>query len=336
VIYEAIELLKKKTNLRPEEMALVMEEIMSGKARTSDIISFLTELDNKKETVEELTAAVLVMRKYADKIVPKTEIILDTCGTGGDKKGTFNVSTAVAFVACASGITVAKHGNRSVSSHCGSADILEALGVNIKIEKQIVEKCLNEIGIAFLFAQEFHPAMKHAMAARKAIAKKTIFNLLGPLCNPAGATHQLVGVFDGQWTEILAMVLGNLGTVHALVVYGKDGLDEISLCGPTVISEIKRGKIKNYEISPEDFGFKRCRLEDLSGGSAGDNARILLEIFNGAQGFKRDMVVLNSACAIYAADKSDSIKEGIKLASESIDSGKALRKLELLKKYTNG
>jgi len=335
MILKAIEILSQRWDLTPVQMREAMEEIMTGKAETSQIVSFLTGLSKKGETIEELTAAVLVMRRHATKINTKHKVILDTCGTGGDKLGTFNISTAVAFVASASGIAVAKHGNRSVSSRCGSADILEALGINIHMGKEKLEKCLDEIGIAFLFAQDLHPAMKYAMPARKQIGSKTMFNILGPLSNPAAATHQLVGVYDERWTELLAKVLCNLGSVHAMVVHGKDGLDEITITAKTKVSEACEGKIRTYEISPEDFGFKRARLEDLSGGDALTNAMILSDILNGKEGPKRDIVLLNAAAAIYVADKAKSIKEAIAIAADSIDSKRALEKLNLLKEYSH-
>lgn len=335
MIEKAIELLSQSKDLSSNQMQAVMEEIMTGEVDTSGIVSFLTLLNQKGETVEEITAAVSVMRRYATKISVNKTIVLDTCGTGGDRKGTFNVSTAVALVASGSGITVAKHGNRSVSSCCGSADILEALGININMTKEQIEICLNEIGIAFLFAPNLHPAMKYAMPARKQIGKKTIFNILGPLTNPAGATHQLIGVYDGYWTEILAAVLANLGTTHALVVNGQDGLDEITTTTKTLVWEAYKGKLNNYEVWPDDFGIKKANLEDLKGGNAADNARILLDVLKGIPGPRRDIVILNAAAAIYAADKAKSIKEGINLACDSIDSGRALKKLELLRECSN-
>ena len=331
MMQEAIEILSRNKDLATTQMETVMEEIMTGKAQTSQIVSFLTGLNNKGETVQELTAAVSVMRRYVNRISVDREVILDTCGTGGDKKGTFNISTVVAFVACGCGITVAKHGNRSVSSHCGSADILEALGMNINMTNEQLEKCLNEVGIAFLFAPNLHPAMKYAMPARKEMGKRTMFNILGPLTNPAGATHQLVGVYDAHWTNILAAVLAKLGTVHAMVVHGEDGLDEITTTAKTFICEVYEGKLNNYEINPEDFGFKKVRPEDLLGGAVSDNAKILTDILKGKDGPKRDIVILNAAAAIYVADKARTIKEGINLVSESIDSGRAWEKLQLLK-----
>jgi anthranilate phosphoribosyltransferase len=334
MIEEAIEILARHNSLTAKQMEAVMEEIMTGKADTPKIVSFLTTLSDKGETIEELTAAATIMLRHTTKINTKHRLILDTCGTGGDRKGTFNVSTIVAFVASASGIAVAKHGNRSVSSCCGSADILEALGININLSKEKIEKCLDEIGIAFLFAQNLHPAMKYAMPARKQIGKRTMFNILGPLTNPAGATHQLVGVFERKWMEIVGGVLGNLGTLHALIIHGEDGLDEITTTAKTFICEEYKGKIKNYEISPEDFGFKRAKLEDLSGGTAADNAKILIDVLNGKTGPEKDIVLLNAGAAIYAADKANSIKGGIELAKESINSKKALEKLNLLKEYS--
>ena len=333
MIKESIGVLFRKQDLSAGQMTAAMEEIMSGKADMQHIVSFLTALNEKGESVEELTAAVLVMRRYVTKINTKHKIILDTCGTGGDTKGTFNVSTIVAFVASGCAIAVAKHGNRCVSSCCGSADILEALGININLSKEKLENCLDEIGIAFLFAQNLHPAMKYAMPARKQIGKRTMFNILGPLTNPAGATHQLVGVYDKRWTEILAKVLANLGTVHAMVVHGEDGLDEITTTAQTFVSETNNGKINNYEIIPEHFGIKKAKLEDLSGGNASYNAKILLDILNRKPGPQRDIVILNAAAAIYTADKARNLRDGIKLAAESIDSGSALKKLNLLKEY---
>jgi len=329
-----VELLKKKS-LLPQEMMAAMEEIMSGSADTGAVVSFLAALSEKKETPEELAAAARVLRKYALKLNTKHKIVLDTCGTGGDNSGTFNISTAVSFVTAGAGIAVAKHGNRSISSKSGSADVLEVLGVNIQMPIETVEKCLNEAGITFLFAQNFHPAMKYAMPARKQIGRRTMFNILGPLSNPAGATHQLVGVYDEYWTDILARVLADLGVIHALVVHGKDGLDEITTTGETVISEACKGKISTYRIAPEDFGLTRAQPEELAGGSAQYNAKIILDILEGIPGPKRDIVLLNAAAAIYAADSASTIKAGLSLARDSIDSGKAREKLEILKISSN-
>jgi anthranilate phosphoribosyltransferase len=334
IIREAIKKLAVKNNLSSSEMQAVMQGILSGVNDTADIIEFLTFLNEKGETVEELTAAVEVMLKYVEPIIVDKPNILDTCGTGGDKLGTFNISTIAAFVASGAGVVVAKHGNRSVSSTCGSADILEALGVNINMGREKIRKCLEEIGIAFLFAPALHPAMKHVMPARRQIARKTMFNLLGPLINPARATNQLIGVYNSHWPPVLAKVLHNLGTKHVLVVHGRDGLDEVTTTEETIVSEVNHGKFSDYRVAPEDFGFKRSRIEDLSGGNLFDNVRVAQEILNGEPGLKRDIVLLNAGCAIYAADKAASIKEGIKLAIQSIDSKAALKKLELLKEYS--
>ncbi len=334
MIREAIKILGEMKDLSPALMQAVMEEIMTGHADTEDIINFLTSLSNKGESVEEISAAVEVMRRHLTKIYSKSKVILDTCGTGGDKKNTFNISTIVAFVASGCGIKVAKHGNRSVSSKCGSADILEAIGINIGLDSQRLAQCLDEVGIAFLFAQNLHLAMKYAMPARKKIARRTIFNILGPLSNPALATHQLVGVFDSHWTKVIAQVLSNLGAVHALIVCGEDGLDEITTTTSTLVSETYQGKINNYRIDPLELGFKKAQHKDIIGGAIQENVRILFDILEGNHGPKRDIVVLNAAAAIYAADKVSSIKEGIILAVESIDSGRALKKLGLLKEFS--
>ena len=336
MIDDAIHTLAAGKNLSTDEMHRAMEEILAGVAQTADIVAFLTSLNAKGETVEELTAAVEAMLAYVDPIIVDKPHILDTCGTGGDKKGTFNISTITAFVASASGITVAKHGNRSVTSLCGSADLLEALGVNINMDKACIKKCLEEIGIAFLFAPRLHPAMKQVMPARKQIAGKTMFNILGPLINPARATNQLIGVYSVEWTTILVHVLHNLGTKHVLVVHGKDGLDEVTTTEVTHVAECRLGTFSEYEISPEEYGFKRARPEELLGKDIAQNMRIALSVLQGQKGPKRDIVLFNAGCAIYAADKVNSIKEGIALAQDSLDSGKALEKLNLLKEYSQG
>ncbi len=334
MIKDLIKQLLNKKDLADLQMQQVMQEILSGAAETADIVAFLTSLNAKGETVEELTAAVNVMLKYVEPIIVDKPNILDTCGTGGDKKGTFNISTLTALVAGGAGVTVAKHGNRSVSSKCGSADILEALGVNINMDKAKIKKCLEEIGIAFLFAPNLHPAMRLVMPARKQIAQKTMFNILGPLINPARATNQLIGVYSKEWTKPLAQVLHNLGTKHVLVVHGADGLDEVTTTDKTFVSEVKNGRLKDYQITPDDFGLKRAKFNDLLGGSIAENVKIVQRVLAGENGSKRDIVLLNTGCAIYAADKADTISEGIKLAEKSIDSGAAIRKLELLKEYS--
>lgn len=334
MIRDSIELLLEKKDLPEPRMRQVMREILSGEVGTLEIADFLTALSAKGETIEELTAAVRVMLEHVDPISVDRPNILDTCGTGGDQKGSFNISTLAAFSASGAGVTVAKHGNRSVSSRCGSADVLEALGVDINMNKAKIKKCLEDIGIAFLFAPNLHPAMRAVMPARKQIAQKTMFNILGPLINPARATNQLVGVYSRRWVKPLAQVLYNLGSKHVLVVHGSDGLDEVTTTGETFVTEVKDGLLRDYQISPEEFGLRKAGFEELSGGTVEENARIITEVLSGKRGSRRDIVLLNAGCAIYAADKADSIGEGIKLAQEAIDSGKALKKLELLKEYS--
>jgi len=333
MIQQATEILSKGSDLTAAQMEAVMEEIMSGRVDTPQIVSFLTNLNQQGETPRELSAAVKVMRRHAARVQTKHDVVLDTCGTGGDRKHTFNISTAVAFVASGAGIVVAKHGNRSVSSKSGSADVLEALGININMSKDKIGKCFDEIGIAFLFAPNFHPAMKYAMPARKQMGTKTIFNFLGPLSNPAGARYQLVGVYDSAWAHNLAYALGELDVKHALVVHGKDKMDEITTITETLIYEVRDGKVQKYEINPTDFGFQ-AKITDIIGGTPEDNAKILLDVLDGKKSPYRDIVLLNAAAAIYTADTVRSIKEGIGLANESIDSGKAKEKLELLIKYS--
>ncbi|MCM8797407.1 MAG: anthranilate phosphoribosyltransferase [Candidatus Omnitrophica bacterium] len=334
MIKDSIRLLIQKKDLTEEQMLSSMEEILNGFAETADIVEFLAFLNVKGETPEELTTAVKVMLKYVEPIIVDKPNILDTCGTGGDKKGTFNISTLSAFVASGAGITVAKHGNRSVSSKCGSADILEALGVNIQMDRGRIKQCLEEIGIAFLFAPNLHKVMQKVMPARRQIGGRTIFNILGPLINPAGVTNQLIGVYDRDLTMVLAKVLHNLGRRHALVVHGEDGLDEITTTEVTYVSEVNNGRFSDYKIIPEDFGLKRARFADLLGGSLQDNLEIAMDLLKGKSGPKRDILLLNAGAAIYAADRTTSIKEGIALAAHSIDSGAALEKLQLLKEYS--
>ena len=334
MIKDLIKQLVSKRDLTSGQMQQVMLEILSGAVDTADIIAFLTSLNEKGETVAELTAAVGAMLKYVEPIIVDKPNILDTCGTGGDKKGTFNISTVSALVASGAGVTVAKHGNRSVSSKCGSADILEALGVKINMETRKIKKCLEEIGIAFLFAPNLHLAMRHVMPARKQIAQKTIFNILGPLINPARATNQLIGVYSRVWVRPLAEVLHNLGSKHILVVHGADGLDEITTTDKTYVTEVKDGLIKDYEITPEQFGFKRTSVKDLLGGSVQENVEIVRDILAGKKDARREIVLFNAGCAIYAADKAKTIVEGIQLAQASIDSGAASEKLNLLKEYS--
>ncbi len=322
-------------NLNAYEMTYAMNEIMSGNVTPAQIAAFLVALRMKGETIEEITQAVYVMKEKAIKINIKEKTIVDTCGTGGDKVNTFNISTISAIVACGAGVTIAKHGNRAVSSKCGSADLMERLGVKIDTSPSVVEKCLKEIGIGFLFAPIFHPAMKYATPPRREIGVRTIFNILGPLSNPANATSQILGVFRENLTEPLAQVLKNLGIKRAFVVYGEDGMDEVTTTTSTKISELKDGIVKTYNITPEEFGIKRTNISELKGEDIDENVKIALEILKGKKGPKRDIVCLNASFAIVLGGIAKNIKEGIKIAEESIDSGIAMKKLELLRRYTN-
>lgn len=333
MIREAIEKVLKRMDLTEGEMRQVFEEIMTGQATQSQIGSFLTALRMKGETIDEITGAAKVMREGCLKVRAGVELI-DTCGTGGSGTNTFNISTAASFVVAGCGLKVAKHGNRSASSQCGSADVLEALGVKLDIGVGAVEECIREIGIGFMYAPLFHSAMKHATQPRKEIGVRTIFNLLGPLSNPANATSQIMGVYDAKLTEVMAAVLKNLGVKNAFVVYGMDNLDEITITGKTKVSELKDGKIRTYYVTPEKFGIKRARLEDIKGGNAKENAGIILSILKGEPGPRRDVVLMNSSAALVAGSKAKDFKAGIRPASSSIDSGKALDKLQKLIEFT--
>lgn len=325
----------KGIHLSEEQMTAVLTQIMEGKAEPSMIAAFLTALRMKGEHLDEIVGAAKAMRQKAETLAIPPGPVLDTCGTGGDGANTFNISTTAAFVAAGAGITVAKHGNRAVSSRSGSADVLQALGVNIDAEKSNVEQCLRQAGIGFLFAPLMHPAMKHVAEVRKTLGFRTIFNLLGPLTNPAGAHAQVIGVYARKWTSRLAGVLKNLGTRHAFVVYGHDGLDEITMTSFTHVSELKNGNVSNYKLEPEQFGFKRCSLADLKGGTPKENADTIRGILAGERGPKRDTVLLNAAAAITAADKTASMETGLEAARQSIDSGAALQKLKDLCRISN-
>ncbi len=334
MIKDAIAKTVKGTDLTEQEMMFVMDEVMTGGASPAQIGSFITALRMKGETVQEITGAARVMREKATKVECPCDAV-DTCGTGGDESMTFNISTAAAFVAAGSGLTVAKHGNRSVSSRSGSADVLNALGVNIEAEVSRVEECLREAGIGFLFAPALHGAMKYAAPIRREIGIRSIFNILGPLTNPAGASSRVIGVYDPALTDILAKVLFNLGSKHAFIVRGEDGLDEFTLTCETKVTELKGSSIRTYHVKPEDYGFERSAPEDLRGGDPEYNARIILDVLNGKDGPRRDVVLLNSSAAIAAGGGAKSIEEGIAVARGSIDSGAALKKLEILKGMTN-
>lgn len=334
MIKDAIQLLVSNRNLSETEIAECMKEIMEGNATDAQIGSFLTALRMKGETVEEITGAARIMREKAT-MIKAPEGVLDTCGTGGDMSHTFNISTTAAFVVAGAGIPVAKHGNRSVSSQSGSADLLEALGIKIDLPPEKVEKSLFEIGFGFLFAPLFHPAMKFAIGPRREMGIRTIFNILGPITNPAGAKRQILGVYSDSLTETLARVLGNLGADDAIVVHGEDGLDEISISSRTKVSRFSHGKINNYYIEPEDFGLQRGKIEDIHGGTKEDNATITLSILKGEKGLKRDIVLMNSALALIASGKTEDIKTALSMATDAIDSGKAYRKLEEVKRVSN-
>ncbi len=335
MIKEAIGRIVKGEDLAETEMISVMNEVMTGGASPAQTAAFLTALRMKGETVAEITGAARVMREKATRVSAFAENVVDTCGTGGDDSMTFNISTASAFVASGAGLTVAKHGNRSISSRSGSADVLKALGVNIEAEVERVEECLKDAGIGFLFAPLLHGAMKHAAPVRRDIGIRTIFNILGPLTNPAGAKRQIIGVYDPALTDIMAQVLANLGSVHAFIVRGEDGLDEITLTTQTKVTELKDGLIRSYHIKPEDYGFARCAPEALRGGDPDLNADIITRVLSGKKGPARDVVILNSAAAIVAGAAAGSIEEGIALAHGSIDSGAAASKLEHIKRITN-
>ncbi|OGX27683.1 MAG: anthranilate phosphoribosyltransferase [Omnitrophica WOR_2 bacterium RIFCSPHIGHO2_02_FULL_48_11] len=330
-----IQKLKHKDNLDPHEIEAVMQLIMSGQAAKEDIADFLLALNEKGATVEEITGAAKIMRNFCREVKTEHEVVLDTCGTGGDQLNTFNISTASAFVVAGAGVIVAKHGNRSASSQCGSADVLEALGVNLNIEEAQVSECLDKVGIAFLFAQKLHPAMKNVAGVRKELGIKTIFNILGPLTNPAQATHQVMGVYSRDLIEPMAHVLKNLGLKRALVVHGSDGLDEITVTGKTFVSEFNGRSVMSYDIDPQELGVKRYSIADIRGGDLKTNVRIINQVFDGMAGAHRDIVALNAAYALYTAEKVDTINKGIRLAEKSIDSGQAGEKLEQLKEYTN-
>ena len=320
-------------DMSEEEMMAAMTEVMDGKVGDTQLAAFLTALHFKNVTVPEIVGAAKVMRDKAEKVNAKDSV--DTCGTGGDGADTFNISTTVAFVVAGAGVRVAKHGNRAVSSKSGSADILKYLGVNIDASLPTVERCIEEVGIGFLFAPLMHKAMKHAAAVRKELGFRTIFNLLGPLTNPANAHAQVLGVFDSKWVTPLAEVLRKLGSRHALVVNGFDGLDEITLTGETHIAELKNGKVNNFSFDPKEFGYSLCSVADLKGAEPETNAEIMREILNGSSGPKTDIVVLNAAAAIYVGGKADSIEKGILIATNSIESGAALKKLEELCRVSN-
>ena len=348
MIKEFISKVVRGEDLTEAEMETAMSEIMVGAATPAQIGAFITALRLKGETVDEITGAARAMRAKATKInvnnhlvnIDRDEIniddetILDIVGTGGDGTRTFNVSTTTSFVAAGGGIKVAKHGNRAVSSLCGSADVLESLGVNLDLNSTDVEKCINEIGIGFLYAPIFHGAMKHAAGPRQEIGIRSIFNLLGPVTNPAGASVQVLGVYEQSLTEKIALVLKRLGTKEAFVVCGEGTFDEISICGPTKVSHLENDKVSTFQMTPEEYDFKRADLAAIVGGDAKENAKIVRQILDGEKGPKRDMVLLNASAAFVASGHCDNFKDGIQIAAASIDSGKARHKLDQLIEFT--
>ena len=334
MIKEAILKLAKKENLSYEMAEGVMNEIMSGQASEIQMSAYLTAMSLKGETIEEITASAVGMRNHCIKLLHEVEA-LEIVGTGGDGSNSFNISTTSALVAAAGGVPVAKHGTRAASSKCGAADVLEALGVNIQVSPQKSAQLLKDIGICFLFAQNYHIAMKYVAPVRRELGIRTIFNVLGPLANPAGAKMEVMGVYDEALVEPLAKVLCNLGVKNAMVVYGQDGLDEISMSAPTTICEVKNGTFSHYEIAPETFGFTRCQKADLVGGTPKENAAITREILSGAPGPKRNAVLLNAGAALSVGQKAANLEEGVRLAAQLIDSGKAMEKLEAFIRCSN-
>jgi len=340
VIVSAVDRIEAGIHLSRSDAEAVMEDLLSGRCEDAQIARLLTSLRAKGETLDELIGFAAVMRRHARPIfanstAPLADALVDTCGTGGDARGTFNISTGAAFVAAGAGARVAKHGNRSISSRCGSADVLEALGVCLDVPVERMGEAIQQIGIGFLFAPTVHTAMKHAAAARRQVGGRTIFNLLGPLTNPAGATAQVLGVFDARVSEMMARALEALGCKRAFVVHGVDGLDEISLSGETFVTELRDGTVRSYTVVPEDFRLRRTPLEALAGGGPAENARIIRSILNGEHGPPREVVLANAAAALVAAGCATDWLDGVRLSAKSIDSGAALRKLDALTEFTN-
>ena len=332
----AIKAVTEYKNLSSDEMASVMHLIMTGEATAAQVGGFLIGLRMKGETVEEVAAAAGVMRELSTRVEVNTDKLVDTCGTGGDASGSFNISTASALVVAAAGGRVAKHGNRSVSSKSGSADVLEAAGVKLELAPEQVAACVNDIGVGFMFAPMHHSAMKHAIGPRREMAVRTIFNVLGPLTNPAGAPNQVLGVFSKDWVEPLAQVLKQLGSKHVLVVHAEDGLDEISIGSATNVAELKNGEVRTYTVQPEDFGMQRAELATIRADDAGDSLRIIKSVLADDAGPAKDIVCLNAGAAIYAAGLSDSLADGVTRAQQVIASGEAAAKLDQLVAATNG
>jgi len=334
MIREAILALSKKQDLSYVTARAVMDEIMTGEASSVQMSAYLTALSLKGETIDEITGSASGMRSHCVRLLHDVDA-LEIVGTGGDHANTFNISTAAAIISASAGVPVAKHGNRSASGKCGAADVLEALGININISPEKSAEMLKNIGICFMFGQNYHIAMKFVAPIRRELGIRTVFNIIGPLTNPAGARMELMGVYDRGLVEPLAQVMCNLGVKNAMVVHGEDGLDEISLCAPTYVCEIKDGWLRSYTITPEQFGFKRCNAEDLQGGTPAENAEILKALLSGEKGAKRDAAVFNAAAAMFITGKFASIAEAVEVANNVIDSGKALKKLHDFIEYSN-
>lgn len=329
-VSEAIRIVVDGRNLDEDQATAVAREIMSGKATPAQIGALLVGLRIKGETIEEITGFVRAMRRGATPVPTRSDNLVDTCGTGGDQSGTFNISTVSALVAAGAGCKVAKHGNRSISSSCGSADVFQSLGVNVEMSPEDSARCIDEIGVGFLFAPQYHPGARHAAGPRREIGVRTIFNMLGPLLNPAGARRQLMGVYARGLTEQIAQVLHRLGSIHCLVVHGEDGLDEITLADKTYVAELKDGALRAHTLSPEEFGLKRAEPAALRGGDAGTNADITRRVLGGEPGPTRDVVLLNAGAVIYVGAMAASIAEGVQRAAESIDTGRARAALDAL------
>jgi len=331
----AIKALTEGKNLSIDESKRVMNILLSGEATQAQIGAFLTALRMKGETLDEIVGLASVLSEKAIHISPNVDKYIDFVGTGGDGTNTFNISTTSALVVAGAGVSVAKHGNRAISSKSGAGDVLEALGVNITAKPEEVEKCVEEVGIGFMFAQIFNPAMKHVGQARSEMGIRTVFNILGPLANPSGAKCQVIGVYDPNLTEVIAKAMLIMGVERAMVVSAKNGMDEVSTAEDTVVSEIKDGQVSTYTVTPEQFGMRRVDVIELVGGTSKENAKITIDILSGLKGPKKDIVILNAACALYTADKASSIEDGIKLAEESIHSGKAMEVLNKLIEFSN-
>jgi anthranilate phosphoribosyltransferase len=335
MIVQAIGRLVAGKDLSRADMVEIMGEIADGGATPAQVGAFLAALRLKGETVEEIAGAADVMRQRAERVRVEREVFVDTCGTGGDGQNTFNISTTAAFVVAGAGVAVAKHGNRSVSSRCGSADVLAALGVDVDASRERVERCIAEVGIGFLFAPKLHPAFKAVAGIRRELAIRTVFNLLGPLANPAGARYQVLGVYEPRWVPILGGVLAALGSVHAFVVHG-EGLDEIAVTGTTRVAEVKGGAVRIFDVTPEELGVGRWPAASLAGGDAEENARITRGVLSGARGGPRDAVLANAAAALVAAGAAPDLRAGVRVAADSIDRGAALEKLERLAAVSRG